>query len=82
MQASIGRWGNSLALRLPADCVRSAGLKEGSVVQLDVLPTGELRLLPAATFDKAGFLKSLVRLHRQMPESAPVVASQRQTARY
>jgi len=82
MQASIGRWGNSLALRLPAECVRATGLQEGSVVELDVLPNGELRLLPSSSFDKTAFLKNLATLHRKIPLSAATVAEQRRAARY
>ncbi len=82
MQASIGRWGNSLALRLPAECIRNTGLKEGAIVELKVLPTGALHLLPVARFDKAAFLKSLDGLQRKMPESPATVAEQRQAARY
>lgn len=34
MKAKIARWGNSLALRLPAEVVRDFGLKEGQVVEV------------------------------------------------
>jgi antitoxin MazE len=34
MKAKLARWGNSLALRLPAEVVRDFGLKEGQVVEL------------------------------------------------
>ncbi len=32
----IAKWGNSLAVRLPADLVRELGLKEGD--QIDLIP--------------------------------------------
>jgi antitoxin MazE len=35
MKAKISRWGNSLALRLPAEVVRDFDLKEGQVVELN-----------------------------------------------
>ena len=35
MKAKLSRWGNSLALRIPAEVVRDFGLKEGQVVELD-----------------------------------------------
>ena len=35
MKAKIARWGNSLALRLPAEIVRDFGLDEGQVVELN-----------------------------------------------
>lgn len=34
MKAKLARWGNSLALRLPAEVVRDFGLKEGQSVEL------------------------------------------------
>jgi antitoxin MazE len=35
VKSKIARWGNSLALRLPADVVREFGLKEGQLVEID-----------------------------------------------
>ena len=44
MKAKIARWGNSLALRLPAEVVRDFGLKEGQVVDLSPnKPTIEIK---------------------------------------
>ena len=34
MQTKIARWGNSLAVRLPAEIVRDLGLREGQVVEM------------------------------------------------
>jgi antitoxin MazE len=34
MKAKIARWGNSLAVRLPAEVVRDFGLREGQIVEL------------------------------------------------
>jgi antitoxin MazE len=35
LKAKLARWGNSLALRLPAEVVRDFGLKEGQAVELE-----------------------------------------------
>jgi antitoxin MazE len=44
MKAKIARWGNSLALRLPAEVVRDFGLHEGQVVDLTpTKPTIEIK---------------------------------------
>jgi antitoxin MazE len=44
MKAKIARWGNSLALRLPAEVVRDFGLEEGQVVELNPnKPTIEIK---------------------------------------
>ena len=36
MQTQIGKWGNSLAVRLPAAVVDALGLKEGDQVEVQV----------------------------------------------
>jgi len=36
MRASIARWGNSLAVRVPKEVAASVGLREGAVVELTV----------------------------------------------
>ena len=41
----VAKWGNSLAVRIPADVARALGIKEGDEVQLHSLGKGELGLL-------------------------------------
>ena len=41
----ISKWGNSLAVRIPADVARELGLKEGDDVQLRALSGDELALV-------------------------------------
>ena len=36
MRASIARWGNSLAVRVPKEVAASVGLREGAAVELTV----------------------------------------------
>jgi antitoxin MazE len=36
----VAKWGNSLAVRLPADLVRKLGLKEGDDIELHADDTG------------------------------------------
>jgi antitoxin MazE len=67
MRLQVAKWGNSLAVRLPAECLRSAGLKEGDEVVAEVVPSGEIRLMPSRVFDKAAFLERLNSLHAEMP---------------
>ncbi|MCC5888512.1 MAG: AbrB/MazE/SpoVT family DNA-binding domain-containing protein [Gammaproteobacteria bacterium] len=40
----IAKWGNSLAVRLPADLVRKLGLKEGDQIEL-VADAGHFRVI-------------------------------------
>lgn len=82
MRLKISKWGNSLAVRLPVECTRAAGLKEGDSVEASVTPAGEITLAPERAFDKAAFLTRIARLHASMPMTAPVVETMRQEARY
>ncbi len=66
-QQAIRRWGNSLALRLPADCLRQAGLQEGD----------ELSIV-----DRAGLAADLLQLHRSMPTTASVMEECRSGERW
>jgi len=46
--ATIGKWGKSLGVRLPADAARALGLDVGSEVEI-VAGDGEIVLRPTAT---------------------------------
>ncbi|MFM7285661.1 MAG: AbrB/MazE/SpoVT family DNA-binding domain-containing protein, partial [Cyanobium sp.] len=50
---AIRRWGNSLAVRLPADCLRQAGLQEGDQIDIVVGPDGRLSLEPLRKLDRS-----------------------------
>lgn len=82
MRLQIAKWGNSLAVRLPVECVRAAGLQEGDSVEAEITPAGEITLTPAKPFDKAAFLERLEKLHSNMPMTGPVVEGMRRDARY
>lgn len=41
----VARWGNSLAVRIPADVVRELGLKEGDDVELHSLDSGAVAIV-------------------------------------
>jgi antitoxin MazE len=82
MRLQVSKWGNSLAVRLPVECTRAAGLKEGDSVEASITPAGEITLAPERTFDKAAFLTRIAKLHASMPMTAPVVETMRQEARY
>lgn len=82
MRLQVSRWGNSLAVRLPVECTRATGLKEGDSVEASITPTGEITLVPERMFDKAAFLARIAKLHASMPMTEPVVEAMRQEARY
>jgi antitoxin MazE len=82
MRSNIARWGNSLAVRLPADQLKALGLAEGAAVDVELAPEGSIRIAPAHSFDKAAFLKRLSSARARMPESDPVIDILRGEARY
>lgn len=82
MKLQIAKWGNSLAVRLPVECTRASGLKEGDTVEASVTKAGEITLAPERVFDKKAFLTRIAKLHASMPMTAPVVETMRQEERY
>lgn len=82
MRLQISKWGNSLAVRLPIECTRATGLKEGDSVEASITATGVITLAPEKSFDKGAFLTRLTKLHASMPMTTPVVEAMRQEARY
>lgn len=82
MRLQLAKWGNSLAIRLPVECIRAAGLHEGDTVEAAVSPVGEITLTPAPSFDKAAFLERLRKLHANMPMTTTTVEMMRREDRY
>jgi antitoxin MazE len=82
MKLQLAKWGNSLAVRLPRECIRAAGLKEGDSVEAEIGSAGEITLIPSPPFDKAAFLKRTRKLRATMPVTTATVATMRQADRY
>jgi antitoxin MazE len=82
MQLQIGKWGNSLALRLPVALTQKIALKEGDLLEAVVDPDGTLHLSSVQRFDKAAFLSRLEKLHDSLPCTDPVIDLMRQEQRY
>jgi antitoxin MazE len=82
MRLQLAKWGNSLAVRLPMECIRAAGLREGDAIDAEVSPMGEIKLTPARTFDKSAFLKRLRKLRASMPMTTATAGILRQEERY
>jgi antitoxin MazE len=70
---AIRRWGNSLAVRLPADCLRQAGLQEGDVIDIVVGPDGRLSLEPVRRLDRSALATDLRQLQATMPLTPAVI---------
>ena len=82
MKLLLAKWGNSLAIRLPAECIRATGLRPGDSVEAEFTPSGTITLTPAKPFEKAAFLQRLRKLRQNMPVSEAVVEQMRQNNRY
>lgn len=82
MKLQLAKWGNSLAVRLPVECTRAAGLREGDTVEADVTPAGEIMLTPAQPFDKAAFIKRLRKRRASMSMTTATVEIMRREDRY
>lgn len=70
---AIRRWGNSLAVRLPADCLRQAGLQEGDQIDIVVGPDGRLSLEPQRKLDRSALATELRQLQATMPLTPAVI---------
>ena len=81
MELQIARWGNSLALRIPADYVRRLGIAEGDHVQANLTIDGGISIR-AAKWDRGAFAEELERMREAMPMTEPVVEGMRREARY
>jgi antitoxin MazE len=82
MKLQLAKWGNSLAVRLPAKCVRATGLRPGDSVEAEITPAGNIMLTPAKPFGKVLFLQRLRKLRQGMPVSESVVEQMRRMSRY
>jgi antitoxin MazE len=70
---AIRRWGNSLAVRLPADCRRQAGLQEDDQIDIVVGPDGRLSLEPLRRLDCSALATDLRQLQATMPLTPSVI---------
>lgn len=82
MQLQIAKWGNSLAVRLPATVTKQLHIHDGDSIELNLNKQGELVLTPAKVFDKAAFMQSLSAHIKQQPKTKPVIEAMRHSERY
>uniref|UniRef100_UPI000B3EA588 AbrB/MazE/SpoVT family DNA-binding domain-containing protein n=1 Tax=Caballeronia humi TaxID=326474 RepID=UPI000B3EA588 len=77
----VAKWGNSLAVRIPADYVRRTGIKEGDQVEAHLTADGGLSLR-AAKWDRKAFVQELEKTREAMPMTESVMDELRRGARY
>ena len=71
LRATLSKWGNSLAVRLPREAATSAGLREGAVVELTV--DGDAIVMRRRRFDIAELVAQIDPLnqHPLIVDDAP-----------
>lgn len=61
----VSRWGNSLAVRLPATVVRALDLKEGDEIEIRIAGKRDLKVARDRSREKA--METIRRLARPLP---------------
>ncbi len=64
MKMQIGKWGNSLAVRLPRDIVERFNLKEGDSIDVELFS----RALRRAEMSREEAMQRMVALQRPLPK--------------
>ena len=83
MRLQISKWGNSLAVRLPASYTKRAGVNNGDYLEANIDASGEIHVVPSAPkVDKAAMLKKISALHKTVPRTTSVMDALRKAARY
>ncbi len=78
----IAKWGNSLAVRIPADYVRQIGVREGDLFEARLGADGELSLKPPAQWSRKAFASEITRANKLLSMGSSVIEQLRQEARY
>jgi|JI8StandDraft_1071087.scaffolds.fasta_scaffold132219_2 antitoxin MazE len=81
MNLAITKWGNSLAVRIPAELIKEIGVKEGDQLQAHWGTDGTLNLRPA-NWSRKAFGQELAQHSQQLPLGNSVMDVLRQEARY
>jgi antitoxin MazE len=81
MNLQITKWGNSLAVRIPAEMARGAGFAEGDVIQASLTAEGGICLQPK-NWDRAAFIKQMKFARQQMQEGSSVIEELRRGGNY
>jgi antitoxin MazE len=82
MNLQVAKWGNSLAVRIPAEYVRLFGMHAGDLFEARIGADGALSLKPPARWSRKDFADELTRSNQTLPMGSSVMAQLRQEARY
>jgi len=82
MQLMVAKWGNSLAVRLPAESAKQIGVSEGDTLIAEVSADGRLILAPEGRAIGKAESRRLRQFLSRQKETARVVEDMRRGARY
>jgi len=82
MELMVSKWGNSLAVRLPAESAKRIGVGEGDTLIAEVSADGRLILAPEGRAVGKAESRRLRQFLGRQKETAPVVGDMRRNARY
>lgn len=82
MELIVSKWGNSLAVRLPAESAKRIGVGEGDTLIAEVSADGRLVLAPEGRVIGKAEARRLRQFIGRQKQTAPVVADMRRGARY
>jgi antitoxin MazE len=82
MELMVSKWGNSLAVRLPAESARRIGVGEGDMLIAEVSADGRLILAPEGRPVGKAESRRLRQFLGRQKETAPVVGDMRRSVRY
>jgi len=82
MELMVSKWGNSLAVRLPAESAKRIGVSEGDTLIAEVLADGRLVLAPEGRAVGKTESRRLRQFLGRQKETAPVVGDMHRSARY
>jgi len=78
----VSKWGNSLAVRLPAKSAKRLGVGEGDTLLGEIAPDGRLILSAEARAVGKAEVKRMREFVSRQKVTSPVVGDMRRSARY
>jgi antitoxin MazE len=82
MELKVSKWGNSLAVRLPAEVGRRIRVGAGDTLIAEIDSDGRLMLAPKGRAVSTAAIRRLRRALAEQKETLPIVARMRRTDRY
>ena len=81
LELTVSKWGNSLAVRLPAESARQLGVGEGDILIAELAADGRLILAAEGSAINRVDVRRLRQFVGRQKETTPVVADMRRDGR-